>query len=164
MDKLIKQLQIDYPTLQFESGLVFCWSPKQQSVVFNASKQGDIVGIWSLLHEVGHALLEHKDYSSDFELLQMEAAAWEEAEELAKKYKHLINADHIQDCLDTYRDWLYQRSTCPSCMNCSLQTDPSTYSCFNCNAVWHVSQSRMCRPYRLVKHEKRSKKTETSMK
>ena len=148
MDGLIKQLQKDYRELQFESGTVFCWSPKQQNVVFNASKHDDIVGIWALLHEVGHALLKHHDFTSDFDLLQMEVAAWSKAEKLAITYDYIISGDHIQDCLDTYRDWLYRRSTCPTCFNCSLQTDPSTYSCFNCSTVWHVSQSRMCRPYR----------------
>jgi hypothetical protein len=148
MDKLIKQLQIDYPTLQFESGSMFCWSPKQQSVVFKSTSGSDIVAVWSLLHEVGHALLDHHDYASDFELLKLEVEAWTKAEELAHIYKYAIDADHIQDCLDTYRDWLYQRSTCPTCTNTSLQSDAKTYTCFNCGTTWHVSGSRMCRPYR----------------
>jgi hypothetical protein len=73
---------------------------------------------------------------------------WEKAKQLAESLNYTIDPDHIQDCLDTYRDWLYQRSTCPTCTNCSLQTNSRTYACFNCGTNWNVSSSRMCRPYR----------------
>lgn len=148
MKTLISQLQKDYPKIEFEAGDRFIWSPERQIVVFKTTEAVDPVAIWSLLHEVGHALLDHSIYESDFHLLKMEVKAWEKAKELGAKYNHQIDEDHIQDCLDTYRDWLYKRSSCPECLNCSLQIDNRTYSCFNCGASWHVSLSRLCRPYR----------------
>jgi hypothetical protein len=148
MEKLLSKLQIAHPKLLFEAGSVFYWSPAQQKVTYMTNAEDAEVATWSLLHEVGHALLEHQTYESDFQLLKLEVAAWEKAKDLAQQYDKTINPDHIQDCLDTYRDWLYQRSTCPTCTNCSLQTDSRTYQCFNCGTTWHVSQSKMCRPYR----------------
>lgn len=148
MDTLLTNLKRAYPKLRFEPGPAFSWSPKNNSVVYRETAEDEQVASWSLLHEVSHALLEHQSYESDFELLQMEVEAWARAEELAKTQSIVIDSEHIQDCLDTYRDWLYQRSTCPVCTSCSLQTDSRTYRCFNCAAVWHVSKSRMCRPYR----------------
>lgn len=153
MKTLINQLEKDYPDLKFESGERFTWSPENQAVIYKISLSSDPVTVWSLLHEVSHALLGHNDYQTDFELVQMEAAAWEKAEELAEKYNHKIDQEHVQDCLDTYRDWLHKRSLCPECALSSLQIDGSTYRCFNCGAEWQVSKSKLCRSYRLRKQK-----------
>ncbi len=105
--------------------------------------------MWSLLHETGHALLGHHSYKADFELLKLELAAWERARQIGQEVDVDIDENHIQDCLDTYRDWLYKRSICPSCGTKCLQQDDFThYSCFNCRAVWRVSASRFARSYR----------------
>lgn len=151
MLKLISQLEKDFPDLTFKAGERFTWSPENQSVIYKISDTPKSVEIWSLLHEVGHALLGHNTYETDFELVQMEAAAWQKAEELGKIYGHGIDQEHVQDCLDTYRDWLYRRSLCPACSLSSLQIDSRTYRCFNCGSEWQVSKSKLCRPYRLSK-------------
>ena|SRR3990167_1125172 len=148
MKTLINQLKKDFLDVKFEPGERFTWSPENQVVIYKITSPPDPVAIWSLLHEVGHALLVHNDYQTDFELVQMEAAAWQKAEELGKKYSYKINTEHIQDCLDTYRDWLYKRSLCPACSLSSLQVDSKTYRCFNCGSEWQVSKSKLCRPYR----------------
>lgn len=150
MTTLLHKLFADFPALTFQAGAQFCWSPKDRQVIFRAEAMEETLGGWSLLHEVGHALLDHSTYTSDFELLQMEAAAWEEARKLAHTYGYDIDPDHIQDCLDTYRDWLHRRSTCPACGNRSLQENARTYACFNCSTKWNVSASRFCRPYRRI--------------
>jgi hypothetical protein len=155
METSLSKLKKAFPGLNFVAGNRFSWSPAKQQVIY---KQGagtsDTVAVWSLLHEVGHALLDHNNFNYDFELLRLEADAWTKAGELAVQLEQQIDPDHIQDCLDTYRDWLYQRSTCPICTNTSLQTDSHTYNCFNCGTVWHVSSSRLCRAYRRIKPEK----------
>lgn len=151
MASILLKLKREYPNISFVPGNRFSWSPTKQEVIYKIGSDSDSkIAIWSLLHEVGHALLEHKNFKSDFELLKLETEAWTKAEELAIKLEHKIDPDHIQDCLDTYRDWLYQRSTCPTCTNTSLQTDNRTYNCFNCGTIWHVSSSRLCRAYRRV--------------
>lgn len=147
MHNLLATLQNDFPKLHFVPSKRFYWSPKQNTIHY-VEKKNDIAAQWSLLHELSHAHLGHQLFKSDFELLLMEVEAWEKARSLGKKYGIAIDSGHIQDCLDTYRDWLYQRSTCPVCASCSLQTDHRTYRCHNCNTVWHVSSSRLCRPYR----------------
>ncbi|OGL29576.1 hypothetical protein A3D14_01680 [Candidatus Saccharibacteria bacterium RIFCSPHIGHO2_02_FULL_47_12] len=153
MQSILAKLKQDFPALNFEPSQSFYWSPRTKKVFFKQVGSTDEVAIWSLLHEVGHALLNHQIYESDFELLNIEVEAWTKAQELAINYGYEIDQEHVQDCLDTYRDWLYQRSTCPTCLNCSLQIDSRTYRCFNCSTVWHVSSSRMCRPYRRKQKE-----------
>ena len=146
--KMVLKLQGDFPEITFAADSSFYWSPKKQTVHYQEEAKNEKQSTWALLHEVGHALLGHRDYVSDFNLLQLEIEAWEQAKKLAHTYKVAIDENHIQDCLDTYRDWLYQRSTCPRCTSSSLQIDTRQYSCLNCNEVWRVSRSRKCRTYR----------------
>ena len=150
MQELLEQLRKDYPDIQFIEGKAFYWSPKDRSVTYGGASTQPLVACWSLLHEVSHGILGHTTYHSDFELMGLEVEAWQKASKLAKKYDYKISPEHIQDCLDTYRDWLHRRSTCPTCGTVSIQKDPKTYECFNCRTSWHVSSSRFCRPYRRV--------------
>lgn len=106
---------------------------------------------WALLHETGHALLAHKSYKTDIELLKMEIAAWEKAHELGIQFAIKIDENHVQDCLDTYRDWLHARALCPSCgTRCLQHSSGHEYRCHNCHTSWKVTPSRFCRPYRSV--------------
>ena len=148
MHELLERLRFDYPKISFIQGDTFFWSPKNQSVTYSPGSTQPDIAKWSLLHEVSHGILEHKSYKSDFELMQLEVEAWQHAKTLAKKYDIKIDPEHIQDCLDTYRDWLHMRATCPTCKTVSTQKNPSTYECFNCHTIWRVSGSRFCRPYR----------------
>ena len=154
MDSLLKKLQRDYPKLTFSPAKEFCWSPKTGEVLYSNENMQSRTSSWSLLHEVGHALLKHHTYHSDLELLQLEASAWKKAKEIGQSYGYEIDEQHIEDCLDTYRDWLHQRSACPRCNSRSFQQNSQQYSCHNCGTSWTVSLSRFCRPYRRVKKTK----------
>ena len=148
MQELLSKLAAGYPAIKFVEGTTFYWSPRTQSVTYAAGSTQPEISTWSLLHEVSHGILGHQNYRSDFELVQLEVAAWQHAKILAKKHGIKIDPEHIEDCLDTYRDWLHMRATCPACGTVSAQKDARTYECFNCHANWHVSTSRFCRPYR----------------
>ncbi len=148
MKPLLKKLIVNYPNIEFVASDKFYWSPKEQTVYYDRSKS-DSQAQWALIHELSHGLLGHTNYRTDFELLQLEVAAWHKANEVAKLFDVAINQDHIQDCLDTYRDWLHARSKCPTCSEHGIQSKSSgDYTCINCGGVWHVSQERFCRPYR----------------
>lgn len=154
MDQTLSCLRQRFPRITYRESNVFCWSPETNEVLYATSKDEQCAQ-WSLLHETSHALLRHASYKTDFELLRLEVMAWEKAKELATELAIEINEDHIQDCLDSYRDWLYARSICPRCGNKSLQqTDLKHYRCFNCHEAWQVSPSRFCRAYRATKRAK----------
>jgi hypothetical protein len=147
MEKLIKKIKRDHPGLVFNnSGRSHCWSPDKGQIVYPGEEHDH--SIEGLLHELGHARLAHQGYISDLELLQKEVEAWQEAVCLAGLYGVDIDEEHMQDCLDTYRDWVHKRSICPSCQSTGLQQNESTYVCLNCGHDWHVTSSRFCRPYR----------------
>jgi hypothetical protein len=149
MEEFINKLQRLCPNVSFVSGEAASWSPQKQQVTFiNTESKG---AIWTTLHETGHALLGHSTYHSDIDLLNKETAAWQEAHTLALSLGVKIDEDHIQQCLDTYRDWLHKRSTCPHCGNTGLQSSKRLYSCLNCQGCWTITDDRFCRPYRLTK-------------
>lgn len=143
----ISRLRHDYPNFKFLPGKQEHWSPRSNTITYKSTEQTAQLR-YGVLHELAHALLEHKTYHSDFELLKLESQAWELAAKIGHEYGVDISDDHIQNCLDTYRDWLHRRSTCPSCGMHVLQKDADNYHCFNCQTTWKVSSGRFVRPYR----------------
>lgn len=149
-DAFVKKVASDYAQFRFEPGQTEHWSPRTNTITYNPGHSGDDLR-FGMLHELAHGLLGHTRYNSDFELLKMESLAWAEAAKIGRRYGVIISPDHIQNCLDTYRDWLHRRSTCPSCGAHGLQTDNAHYQCFNCRHSWRVSSRRFARSYRLSK-------------
>jgi hypothetical protein len=151
---LVKKLAQNHPHLKFVAAESFYWCPETSEVFYDQNRADDTTGSWSLLHETSHALLGHNSYEADIELLRLEVAAWDNAVKLSPVHGITIDNNYIQDCLDTYRDWLYRRSLCPGCGTQCLQSDETThYRCFNCHTRWHVSPSRFCRAYRRAEHK-----------
>jgi predicted RNA-binding Zn-ribbon protein involved in translation (DUF1610 family) len=144
---LVSNVAKDFPQFKFRPGDQEHWSSSTKTITFSQTEPFEELS-YGLLHELAHALLGHRDYHSDFELLKLESEAWELATEIGRKYRIKLDEDHIQDCLDTYRDWLHRRSTCPTCGVHVLQQNETTYKCFNCGTSWQVSHRRFARPYR----------------
>ena len=143
----IDKIAQDYPQFGFKPGSHEHWSPKTKTITYEGSASEQYIK-YGVLHELAHALLGHNNYHSDFELLKLETQAWQKAAEIGKTYGIKIDDEHIQNCLDTYRDWLHHRSKCPTCGMHVMQADAHTYKCFNCGATWNVSAGRFARSYR----------------
>lgn len=142
---LVNQLAQDFKDFTFTSGTDFVWSPSEQTIHYDEATISDQKGLWSLLHELGHAQLGHTTYHDDLELLIMEVSAWKQAQQIAQNYEIEIDADHINTCLETYRSWLFHRSKCVECGTHCFQINQTTYQCHNCSTKWQVSASRLCR-------------------
>lgn len=141
MSSLIHKLKITYPDITFAQAEQFSWSPGAQTVFYDRSAPNAPL---LLLHELSHALLGHKEYRRDIELIAMETAAWEKAKVLAEELNIRIQESAVQDHLDTYRDWLHARSTCPNCSANGYQTAASDYTCPACTHRWKVNEARTC--------------------
>lgn len=148
MDTLLNTLRNDYPTINFIIGTHCFWSPQNQTITYTEDKNKE--SVWGVLHELGHALLGHTTYKTDAELVQKEMLAWEKAHELAEAYGVTLDDEYVQDCLDSYRDWINKRSTCPTCGVKTVSTGSNIYKCFNCQASWAVTPARHHRPYRQI--------------
>lgn len=145
MQTLINILSNDFNDITFTSGNTFMWSPQTKTIEYVPESIHESNGIWSLLHELGHAQLNHITYTDDLELLIMEVSAWKQAQVLAKNYNVTIDPQHIDTCLESYRAWLHKRSKCVECGTHSMQINHTTYQCHNCNTKWEVSASRLCK-------------------
>ena len=62
----------------------------------------------------------------------MEREAWEKARELAESYGILYDTGVVEEQLDTYRDWLDNKSRCPKCGLTRYQTPDQMYHCPRC--------------------------------
>lgn len=142
---LLDKLTLEYDHINFEESENFSWSPKKNIIYYDSNSSHYE---WSLLHEIGHVLCEHKDYKYDISLLKMEVEAWHKAVELSKKYDVKISQQHIEKCLDSYREWIYKRSSCPECTQAGIEKDTGKYQCINCGNKWTVSKQKFCRVYR----------------
>jgi hypothetical protein len=142
---LLERIINDHPHINFEPGDQFFWDPANTKVTYVDADVIELKGIWSLLHEIGHARLHHATYRDDLELLMMEVSAWSEAQKIAKNYNVSIEERHIETCVDSYRAWLHRRSRCIDCKTNSLQLNKTTYQCHNCATRWTVPESAMCK-------------------
>ena len=145
----VQTIKKDFPDIDFIEAESSSWSPKHASVSYSKKSSFELSAS-SLLHEIGHMMAKHSDYQQDIQLLIMESEAWQKALRLAKKYRINIDKDHVEDCLDTYRNWLHKRSACPNCTMTGSQKNRTTYNCLNCLKQWNVSKSRFCRAYRMT--------------
>lgn len=145
---VLKALKQDLPDISFSPGDKFHWSPNEQVIYY-----ADSTDTASLLHEVAHALLGHTKYMYDIELLKIERDAWNlTVTTLAKIYKVEIDSEKVESMLDTYRDWLHDRSLCPNCEATGIQTNTVRYSCLACGSIWRVNDARSCALRRYVTH------------
>lgn len=127
--------------LEFQPSSDFSWQFKTKTIHFNPA---DPMLIPLLLHEYSHALLGHDKYTRDIELLKIEREAWDQATTISATYGVSIDADFVEDTLDTYRDWMHSRSLCPTCSSTGLQTGPGEYNCLACHHTWRVNQAKTC--------------------
>lgn len=138
---VVHSLQQDYPDITFAPGETFQWQPAHKTVTYQQSTGTDSSAL--LLHEVGHALLGHSQYHTDVELLAMERQAWDYAKQQLQHYAQ-ISDDVAEDSLDSYRDWIHARSTCPSCTATGIQKSLKQYRCLACSQRWTVNEARTC--------------------
>lgn len=147
---LLDALTQDYPAITLEAGDHFEWQPSRTTIVYDLD---DPLFEARLLHEFGHALLKHSSYERDIDLIARERDAWQTARlELAPTYGVDIPGDIIHHDMDTYRDWLHARSTCPYCGSNGIQIKKRDYKCVTCLKTWRVNEARTCslRRYRLT--------------
>jgi hypothetical protein len=138
---LANRLRVAFSQYTFATGDTCRWTPATRTIFYVPTTQPK--HLWDLLHEIAHAELGHITYGLDVTLVHCEAQAWALAAQLAPQFGFAIDDDYLQDSLDTYRNWLYKRSTCPDCGQTGLQTK-NTYSCINCKCSWRANEARIC--------------------
>lgn len=150
---LLNSLHTTHPHLTFEQGDDFHWDYNQQTIYYPAPTS-DSSWPAHLLHELAHAKLQHHSYTRDIELIRLEREAWTYARTtLAVIYEIQIDTEVIESAMDSYRDWLHSRSTCPACHATGYEVKKHTYTCMACSEQWNVNEARLCnlKRYRIKK-------------
>ena len=134
---LIHQLTADYPQFRFcLNAKRFSYRPAPSTK--STSKPTIFIGppqpffALQTLHELGHALCKHKDYTTHVRRLKIERKAWDVAKTLCQKYHVAWDDAYVESCLDTYRDWLHTKSKCKNCGLTRYQDSAGTYHCPRC--------------------------------
>ena len=119
----------DYPAVRFVKGARFSFRPPR-TVVF-CDDSGDAAPLL-LLHELGHFLTGRYSFKTEVERLKIEVMAWEKARELAPLYGVFVDEELMESELDSYRDFLHQKSRCPDCGLTRFQTPDRVWHCPRC--------------------------------
>lgn len=136
---LLSKVTADYPQFRFVVGSVEHWDAKTTITYTEQSAPSH------LLHELAHALLQHTTYPLDIDLLRIERSAWDYARHtLAPRYNLTIDQGDAEDALDTYRDWLHNRSLCPDCGSSGVQNSDRSYTCVACRSQWRANEAKTC--------------------
>lgn len=134
---LSKKLASKYPHISFQPDNRAHWAPALRTVFYCPDEPH---ADWILLHETAHGILNHQDYSLDIELLQLERDAWHHATTvLAPDCGITIDPDFVESHLDTYRDWLHTKSTCPHCHSNGIEQSKHYYLCLHCHGTWRTN-------------------------
>ena len=128
-------LKEEYPSFSWRLGNRFKYRPPKTIVIDEKSDAPWPYFALLALHELGHALSGHKDYKTDVERLRIESEAWQRAKREIESHKNWgleYNEDFAENELDSYRDWLHQKSKCKKCGLTRYQTADGIYHCPNC--------------------------------
>ena len=128
---LTEKLKKDYPDLRFKEGRKFAFRPPRTIVIGPEEPGTELL----LLHEVGHAISGPRDFDVDVKRLKMEVEAWEKARDLANNYGVEFSEEVMETELDSYRDWLHQKSRCPACGLTRFETPDGQYHCPRCESL-----------------------------
>lgn len=143
----IKRLERDFPEVDFRwDRKKFSYQMRNGKKVVSLGEPQPYFGLLAL-HELGHALCGHKDYSTHVARLKIESEAWERAKTVYSEYQKEAKQNAslaeilpewdevlVQEKLDTYRDWLHQKSLCKRCNLTMYQTSDGKYHCPRCES------------------------------
>lgn len=124
-----------YPEFTFRPGRKFLFRPKKTICYLEADDNFRLL----LLHELAHALLGHFSYDKSLERLQIERDAWEKTRELCEKHSVPFDESIAETELDTYRDWVHQKTLCKTCGLTCLEVSPESLYCPFCQKTYKKS-------------------------
>lgn len=132
----IALLAREYPQFTFKPSKRFTFRPPKTILLGAPQPFYPLLA----LHELGHALCQHSNYHTHIERLKIESEAWQMAKNLydshpewGKTFDFAFDQSFVEDQLDTYRNWLHQKSTCPHCHLSRYQTPDGQYHCPHCD-------------------------------
>lgn len=127
---LLTTLKSTYPQFSFKKGKKFAFRPPKTIIFGPYEPHAELL----LLHELGHATLGETTFKTDVERLKIESKAWNQAKNLAASLNIIFDQSFAENKLDSYRDWLHQKSLCKTCGLTRFQTADGKYHCPKCDS------------------------------
>lgn len=124
----VRQILAEYPQFRVITGRKFAFRPPKTIILGQPQSKYALQS----LHELAHGLCGHKTFSTYIERVKMESEAWERAKTLCLKYDIEFDEEFAEEQLDTYRDWLHQKSVCRQCGQVRYQSPDGNYHCPQC--------------------------------
>lgn len=100
-----------HPEFTFRPGAKFLFRPPKSIRYIESDNNFRLL----LLHELSHALLGHFSYERSLERLQIERDAWSKTRELCSLHSVPFDEEFAENELNTYRDWVHQKTLCKHC-------------------------------------------------
>lgn len=126
----LEKVKTKYPIYHFHFGKKFSFRPPK-SIYLGSPNDSNFEML--TLHELAHAELGHFSYKTDIERIKMEVSAWETTKKLCQEFNIPFNSSLSEEELDSYRNWLHQKSLCKKCKLTRYQTPDGTYHCPHCD-------------------------------
>ena len=128
----LETLKTVYPSFTFKPGRKFLFRPKKTILYLESNENFRLL----LLHELAHALLGHFSFDRSLERLQIERDAWEKTRELCDLHSVPFNESLAEAELNTYRDWVHQKTLCKTCGATCLEVNSESLFCPNCQKTY----------------------------
>jgi hypothetical protein len=129
-------LKNEYNNYSWRLGTRFKYRPEKTIIIDKNSPAPWPYFALLTLHELGHALSSHKDHKTDVERLKIESEAWQRAKREIDAHENWgieYDEEFAEYELDSYRDWLHQKSKCKKCGLTRYQTKDGIYHCPECD-------------------------------
>ena len=130
--ELLSLLKESYKDLTFKEGPRFLFRPKKTIFYIEANENFRFL----LLHELAHALLGHFSFDRSLERLEIERDAWEKTRELCELHEVPFDDNLAEAELNTYRDWVHQKTLCKACGLTCLEISSESLYCPFCQKTY----------------------------
>ena len=128
----LETLKKSYPDFSFKPGRKFLFRPKTSIFYLETNENFRLL----LLHELSHALLGHFSFDRSLERLQIERDAWEKTRALCEELNVPFDNSLAEAELNTYRDWVHQKTLCKTCGLSCLEVSSESLYCPFCQKYY----------------------------
>ncbi|MBR2695430.1 hypothetical protein IKE86_00760 [Candidatus Saccharibacteria bacterium] len=127
----LDNLKSAYPNFSFKPGRKFLFRPPKSIFYLESNENFRLL----LLHELAHALLGHFTFNRSLERLTIERDAWAKTRELCETHGVTFDESLAETELDTYRDWVHQKTLCKTCGATCLEISSESLFCPFCQKI-----------------------------
>lgn len=128
----LHSIESAYPDFVFKKGKKFLFRPKKTVFYLKENDHFPLL----LLHELAHALLGHFSYQTSLERLKIERDAWNKTRSLCEEHSIPFDESFVEAELNSYRDWLHQKTLCKTCGLTCVEVSPESLFCPFCQKIY----------------------------